>query len=210
MKYIDITGKKFNRWTVLARADNTAGGQAQWLCKCDCGNMKILTSVVIRRGMSKSCGCYRLEMESTINLKHGHTSNGVSPTYHSWVNMKSRCNCRTNIGFENYGGRGISVCERWNKFENFLSDMGDKPKGKSLDRIDTNGNYCKENCRWASNKEQGRNKRNNILLTHNGETKTISEWAEITGINRRTLEQRHHNGWSDGKTINTDVRHKSF
>lgn len=190
MKSINITGGKYGRWTVLSRADNTSTGQSQWLCKCECGTIKILKSILIRRGISKSCGCLRLEVQSKMNYRHGHAVNGISPTYHTWAGMKARCNYSKHKAYNDYGGRGISVCERWNNFKNFFADMGIKPKGKSLDRIDTNGNYCKENCRWATAKEQARNKRNNRLFTIKGKTKTIAEWAEINGIHYSSMHER--------------------
>lgn len=116
------------------------------------------------------------------------------PMYPTWSHIRNRCQSKKNKAYQNYGGRGIKVCERWqNSFLSFLEDMGDKPKGKSLDRIDNNGDYCKENCRWATSTEQGRNKRNNCLL----KGKTISEWSEILGIKRSTLSMRYYAyGWS--------------
>ena len=118
--------------------------------------------------------------------------------YFLWANMKQRCLNKKHRQFKDYGGRGITVCESWLKFDNFLQDMGEKPKNKSLDRIDNNGNYCKENCRWASSKEQARNTRQNFLL----KGKTLSEWSEILKIKRSTLAMRHYfYGWSDNEVL---------
>ena len=123
MKSIDITGKKFGRWTVLIRADNTIAGQSRWLCKCKCGNKKVLKSIVIRRGISKSCGCLKSEIITRDKTKHGHATNGISPTYHTWAGMKARCNNPKHKTFRYYGGKGVSVCNKWNNFKNFLADM---------------------------------------------------------------------------------------
>lgn len=119
--------------------------------------------------------------------KHGMAR---SSTYHAWSAMRQRCLCETHPHFKDYGGRGIGICARWSDFANFLTDMGEKPKGCSLDRINNNGDYCPENCRWTSQKVQCRNRRSNKFVEFNGESLPIAEWAERTGIERKTLEQR--------------------
>ncbi len=120
-------------------------------------------------------------------IKHGMAG---TPTYQVWKGMRMRCLNPNEAGYKNYGGRGIYICERWNTFANFLADMGQRPDRHSIDRIDNNGPYAPENCRWAISKVQSRNKRNNFLITHNGQTKTLQEWAEITGIHYGTLRSR--------------------
>jgi len=125
----------------------------------------------------------------------------ISPTYHTWTGMKDRCGNRKNKRFHRYGARGISVCDRWESFENFLADMGEKPPGMSLDRIDNNGNYCPENCRWATGKQQARNKSNNTLMTHAGKTQTMQEWSEELGITSSTISWRLQRGWSDEQCL---------
>ena len=121
--------------------------------------------------------------------------------------MLTRCNNKNDTRYQWYGGRGITVCDRWSKFENFLADMGERPEKMTLDRIDTNGNYCPENCRWATNKQQHRNKRSNRLLTHDGETKCVAEWAETVGISQGALASRIDvYGWSVEKALTTPVR----
>ena len=137
--------------------------------------------------------------------KHGHAvRNKYTRTYRSWVNMLTRCNNKNDTGYEWYGGRGIQVCSRWSMYENFLADMGERPERMTIDRIDTNGNYCPENCRWATNKQQHRNKRSNTLLTHGGETKCVAEWAEALGISQRSLSNRIDvYGWSVEKALTT-------
>jgi hypothetical protein len=195
MRMIDLTGTTFNRWTVVSRAANTAAGQAQWRCRCDCGTERELKSIVIRRGISQSCGCLKIERIIERTTTHGHAANGMTPTYHSWASMIARCTNPNKKEFPEYGGRGITVCERWRwSFQNFLDDMGEKPPGRfSLDRIDNSGGYEPGNCRWATDVQQANNKRPMRpwrLFTFNGETLPIAEWAARTGINERTLEAR--------------------
>lgn len=194
---IDITGHKFNRWTVICRVENTKLGQARWLCRCDCGNERQITSATIRQGFSKSCGCLKSELTLARNKKHGHSRIGwQSPTYRSWAAMRGRCENPKNSHFAGYGGRGIKVCARWAEFVNFLADMGEKPEGLSIDRIDVNGNYEPGNCRWATNQQQARNKRNNRFVTANGKTQTVAEWCRETGINASTYDCRVRAGWT--------------
>lgn len=133
--------------------------QQIWLCRCECGNEKEILLISLKTGNTKSCGCSTQELRTKGNTKHGHNQTGKrSPTYISWDNMIGRCNRPSQPSFKHYGGRGITYDVRWKSFANFLEDMGERPKGKTLDRIDVDGNYCKENCRWATNKEQNNNK----------------------------------------------------
>ncbi len=120
--------------------------------------------------------------------------------------MRQRCNNPNDHKYRNYGARGITVCDRWSKFEKFLEDMGEKPLGLTLDRIDNNGNYEPSNCRWATLTEQARNKRNNVMLTHEGQTYCLAEWAERTGLTYRTICSRHYSGWDIHKILTTPSR----
>lgn len=207
MKVIDLTGMRFNRWTVQGRGPNNTKGQAQWVCKCDCGSERLLVSVSVRTGHSKSCGCLKLEVLKERSTKHGHAHMGkISPTYQSWAGMLARCTDANHKNYAAYGGRGIKVCERWKSFKNFLADMGEKPAGTSLDRKDVNKGYTKANCRWATPIEQGRNKRSNRLMTLNGVTKTMQEWCELLDIKPATLSYRVCRGWSDVEALTTPVR----
>ncbi len=190
MKLKNINGEKFGRLTVIGRAGNTIHGQAKWNCRCSCGNEVVIFGSALRNGHTKSCGCLRIESNNERSTKHGHATNGISPTYHTWAGMKARCNNPKHSSYSTYGKKGISVCKEWDNFSKFITDMGVKPIGKSLDRIDYNGNYCKENCRWATYKEQSRNKSNNHFFTINGETKTVAEWAEINGISYSSMFER--------------------
>lgn len=206
MRVIEITNHKVGRWTVISRADNTPNGQSQWLCRCTCGNEKVLKSIVIRRGLSQSCGCFKRETMLARFTKHGHATNGISPTYHSWASMIARCTNPNNKAFPDYGGRGISVCERWKTFQNFLEDMGEKPTGLSLDRINNDGNYEPGNCRWASDRTQARNRRSNRFLTFNGKTQSIRDWAQEMKLGYQNLTSRLHYGWSVERALTEPLR----
>lgn len=166
----------------------------KWVCICSCGVIKSIDIYALAYNKTFSCGCYA----KRINTKHGCHNNY---TYQSWANMLRRCRNKSAPGAENYIGRGIIVCERWLQFENFLADMGDRPEGKSLDRINNNGNYEPGNCRWASQKEQMDNTRRNRLLTYNGETKNLTEWARIRNLNVATIYRRLHKRWDMEKVL---------
>lgn len=167
------------------------------VCLCDCGATKTVLNVQLRGGYVLSCGCLKTET-SRSKAKHGYNRQGSrSPEYNAWCNMRSRVGNPKNNKHEHYGGRGIKVCDRWlESFENFIADMGDKPTPQhSLDRIDNDGDYCPENCQWATKKQQLRNTRRCHLVTCNGVTRTLAEWEEITGIQRRTIHYRLKAGW---------------
>lgn len=198
MKAFDLTGEPFGRWKVLARAENSPQGQAQWLCRCECGNEKIVKSIILRRNLSRSCGCLKADVCRERVTTHGHSRPGqTTPTYHTWAGMVARCTNPKHQTYHLYGGAGVTVCERWLTFANFLEDMGEKPPGTSLDRIQGSRIYDKPFCRWATPKEQGRNKSNNRLLTFQGETLTMAEWAERLEWSPATISHRVNAGWSD-------------
>jgi len=198
---INLTGKKFARLHVL-RPTHRINKHIQWECRCECGNLTSVGSQDLREGHIKSCGCFKRD---TPNRKtHGASK---TTTYNSFISMHQRCGSWGNCQDPDYISRGISVCERWREFAVFLADMGKKPSPEhSIDRIDNDGDYCPENCRWATRTEQARNRRSNRFIAHNGETLCIADWADKLGISRRTLNTRLNRGWSESKTLDTPVR----
>lgn len=146
----------------------------------------------------------RVSRKQNSQYKHGHrTSAYTSPTWISWRAMVERCTNPNASDYHNYGGRGIKVCDRWKgSFESFLEDMGERPKGKTLDRKEVNGNYTPENCKWSTTKEQSRNRRTTVLITLDNRTQTLGEWAKETGISRHTIQWRLKNGWSVERALN--------
>lgn len=151
---INLKGRRFGRLVVLEEGDKTKEGLIRWHCLCDCGREKIVSGKDLRKNRTKSCGCFQKDVLSKLKSTHNQTD---SPTYKSWKGMHRRCYNSNYKRYPDYGGRGIGVCERWHSFENFLEDMGERPKGKTIDRIDPDGNYEPSNCRWATPEEQSRN-----------------------------------------------------
>jgi hypothetical protein len=196
----DIVGKRFGRLTVLHRAENSKRGQARWACSCACGGSTVVVGSSLRRGTTSSCGCLRKEITAKQGrkaLRHGHRAGRETAEYKTWRGLVDRCRNPRHKQFKDYGGRGITVCERWKKFENFLEDMGRKPFPRAtIDRIDNNKGYSPVNCRWATFTQQNRNRRSTRYLTYNGETRCMKEWAEEYGINYGTFKWRIYQGWS--------------
>ena len=203
-KLIDLTGREFERLKVVERAGADDSGRAIWKCECKCGKVHYTTGTCLRNGQAKSCGCLHNEMiadQGRKNKTHGEKSTKL---YRHWSAMKSRCYNENNIRYHRYGGRGITVCPEWTEsFETFRdwALANGYRDGLTLDRNDTNGPYSPENCRWATQKEQQNNRMNNRLLEHDGETKTLQQWAEETGIDRRTIQSRLSRGWSLSRAL---------
>jgi hypothetical protein len=176
-------GMKFNRLTVLKKDEKSK----YWVCRCDCGTEKSVRGDDIYTGSTKSCGCFLVEEVTKRMTKHGLR---FEPEYQTWIRMKTRCNNPNSTQYPDYGARGIQI--EWETFGQFYKDMGKKPSSKhSLDRIDVNGNYSKENCKWSTSREQANNKRNTPRFTlKSGEIVTMRDLIERTGINRNTLWSR--------------------
>lgn len=156
---IDLMGQTFGRLTVVSHAGRANDRAALWSCVCACGAERVVIGKKLRSGHTQSCGCYAKDRVRETKTKHGHKPKaGKSRTYTSWLSMHSRCNRPEFHAFHRYGGRGIKVCDRWAVFENFLADMGERPDGMTLDRVDVDGNYEPSNCRWATHAQQCANK----------------------------------------------------
>lgn len=195
----NLSGLRFGLLVVIERKPMDAN-RPHWKCKCDCGKEHIVESSRLISGNTKSCGCNRW---AGHRKTHGMKD---SKEYDIWSKMKARCQKQTDKSFHRYGGRGISFDPRWESFESFYEDMGPRPSQRhTLERIDNNGNYCKENCRWATYVEQGRNKGNNRLITHDGTTMCLSEWAEVSTVTAQHLRGRIRDGWGFNAAISAPV-----
>ena len=177
---IDHTGKRYGRLIAIRRDFDNPKNGTYWICKCDCGTEKSVPASNLVKGLANSCGCLQRERAAETQTTHGYSPNkNKRSEYTTWRSMRSRCELPGTVNYRDYGARGIRVCERWKLFENFLEDMGDKPTPKhTLDRIDNDGDYCPENCRWVTREENGRNKRNNRLVEVDGEVKPLVVWCE--------------------------------
>jgi len=207
----DIIGKRFWNLTVISFS-HVVKTHSHFLCLCDCGIQKTIARNHLIDGNIKSCGCMRIERLSKARTIHGHAIPGkISREFISWSSMRRRCYSETDPGYRNYGARGITVCEQWrNDFSQFYKDMGPRPKGHSLDRIDNNKGYSPENCRWATGKVQGNNTRTNRPLTYNGKTQTVTQWANQLGMDPPTLFRRLGKyQWSVEKSIETPVKYRT-
>jgi hypothetical protein len=191
----DLTGQRFERLVVLERAENNKNNKcrgARWKCSCDCGATTVVPAGSLRSGHTKSCGCFQREQVRERHTKHGHSSGGArqdSPTYMSWIAMKSRCFNPNRKKYIEYGGRGITVCDRWkDSFANFLSDVGERPLGKTLDRYPNNdGNYEPSNTRWATSSEQMSNRR---PWSKNKKIKAVH--SVVTALQTSQLNNENH------------------
>lgn len=205
---IDLIGKRFGRLVVISKGSNDKWGHSPWLCLCDCGKGKSIHGGHLKSGHTKSCGCL---LKKGNNYKHGHsTTIKISKTYESWAHMIQRCTNPNHKDYHNYGSRGITICKQWLEFENFLADMGERPRGHQIDRINNNKGYCRSNCWWVTAKTNNRNKRNNIFITYKNKTQLLIEWAEEFGMHYRTLYTRiFRYGWSIQKSLTTPVQKRS-
>jgi len=200
IRRIELSGQTYNDWFVIRFSHITESRSAYWLCRCVCGIEKPVSAAHLKAGRSKSCGCV-----ADKRLGEALTTHGKSNTYEYsvWLHMKQRCGYVKGEDYHNYGGRGITVCDRWvNSFERFLEDMGLATDGMTIDRIDNDAGYSPENCRWASKAEQMRNHRRNRWFTHDGKTMVLMDWARHLGLTQQALQGRLKR-WSVEKSLST-------
>lgn len=202
----DITGQRFGRLYVIS-FDHLSEGKnlAYWRCVCDCGKEAVVRGTCLRSGESKSCGCLARELSSIRNSTH-HCRN--TRLYHIWIDMRQRCMNPNQPDYPRWGGRGISVCEPWlESFDNFRKWAMESGYTDylTIDRIDVNGNYCPENCRWATYEDQANNRRSSKLIEYKGEIRSETQWSRLLGGNRNLVHSRLKSGWSIEKALTTPV-----
>lgn len=194
-KHLDLTGRKFGKWYVLG---HMCTEPYRCLVTCECGTVKTVLKSHLTGGHTTMCMSCRSSKPRNVNTHYMSKTR----TYKTWDSMKCRCSTTTDEHYKNYGARGITVCDEWkHSFNAFLSDMGERPNGMTLDRIDNDGDYCKENCRWATNTEQCNNKSNNVRYMYNGEELTVRSISDISGMKLVTLRGRLGRGWSVEKSL---------
>jgi len=205
---IDLTGKRYGRLLVLS-LNSKRGKFFYWNCICDCGKEVVVNGHCLKHGNTKSCGCLHDEL-SRDRAKKQFTTHGLRNTrlYSIWASMRTRCNNPNSHGFQYYGARGICICEEWNDFQAFYewAMSNGYAENLTIDRIDVDGNYSPENCRWVTPAEQTRNTRNNRIVTIQGETHILNEWARIIGINRKTLSDRLNKNLPDNELVKPPCR----
>ena len=201
---LDLTGVRFGRWIVVA-PEPSHDDRTFWTCRCDCGSVRIVSTQTLRMHLSQSCGCLRANVSSVVNRTHGATN---TTEYRAWCGIKKRCYNHATKSYADYGARGIVVCDRWrDSFETFYTDMGQCPPGHSIERIDNDGPYAPDNCKWASRKEQNSNTRRNVYVTWLNQQMTVSEAARMAGIKRLVLHKRLARGWSIDRAM-TEPLHR--
>ena len=206
-KFIDLTGQRFGRLTVLDYLSGHRSDPGKWRCRCVCGTIVEIATYDLKRGHAKSCGCLQRELAKERHLLHGKTNTRL---YYIWSSARQRTQNQNNQKYEDYGGRGIYMCEEWNDFSAF--EKWALANGYSdwltLDRIDVNGPYSPKNCRWANAKEQQRNRRNNVLLSLDNNIQCMSAWAEETGISTKVIHWRLSHGWTVEDALTTPVKQR--
>lgn len=202
-----ISGHRFGR--LVASHREGAGNRHKWVCRCDCGGEARVTYTSLTNGDTKSCGCLRRQV--TAERGRARALPGRDRVeYKAWVAIKGRCYNPRHQDFPHYGGRGIQVAEAWRQsFEQFIKDMGDRPEGFSIDRVDVNGDYAPGNCRWADTATQANNKRDSRYVTHDGEKLTVAQWARRQGMSKQCLLERLDAGWSTESALTCPVRFRS-
>lgn len=199
----NLTGLVFGSLTALTPTERRDGSSIVWRCRCVCGAIVEMSNNCLQAPYNHSCGCQR----GTASVTHGETKRKQwTPEYVVWAGIISRCTNPKSKRFYQYGGRGITVCDRWRTYDHFRADMGPRPAGCTIDRKDNDLGYSPDNCRWATQKEQQRNRSNNRLLTWNGRTMCAAEWAEVTGLDPKRIIGRLHRGWSIERTLSTPTK----
>lgn len=197
----NLSRQRFGRLVPICIDGESSEMRPHWLCICDCGGAAIVRASHLKRGETQSCGCLAREIAGGRVRTHGQSK---TRTYKSWHSMRSRCSNANDPSYGEYGGRGIRVDRRWNWFETFLSDMGERPAGCSLERIDFNGDYTPGNCVWATATTQNRNKRDNLVLVHDGRSQPLSAWAQEFGLADNVLRKRISTyGWAVERALRT-------
>lgn len=197
---LDLIGQRFGRWLVLEEHSKNSRGAYLWMCVCDCGTRRAVWGSQLKTGVSRSCGCGVRDAHPTT---HGMTG---TPLYGRWRAMLGRVGDPNHSDYHNYGGRGISIYEPWMSFENFAADMGPTfSEELTIDRIDVNGDYAPENCRWATVRQQNRNKRTNHVITWHGRSMPVQDWAELLGLKPNTVIYRLRRGWSIDRALSKGV-----
>ena len=204
--FIDLIGQRFSRLIVL-RLNSIKNGVTHWQVICDCGVERSVQAGALRGGYTKSCGCYSKDRTRERSTTHGLSG---SSTYTSWKNMWGRCRNKNNADFKNYGARGITVCSEWKEFSAFLRDMGVQPPGLTLERVNNNAGYFLSNCRWATMREQNNNRRNNHLLSLDGETLTIRAWSRKLGGSDELVNKRLKAGWPIHRALKEPCRERTL
>jgi hypothetical protein len=189
---IALEGMRFGR-LLVQNPVREVGMSIRYSCRCDCGKTKIIYGQHLRRGLTQSCGCLQRERSSAASFQHGKSKTSI---HNIWLSMLQRCEDSNHQAFKDYGARGITVCLEWHDFATFYRDMGDPPKGLTLERKDNDLGYSKKNCLWATRRRQANNRRSNVFLTFRGRTQTQAEWAREVGITQKKLWQRLNRGWS--------------
>lgn len=205
---INLANKRFNKVTAISFS-HEAKGHYFWNCLCDCGKQIAIDGDKLRQGRVYSCGCERYKRIGEIKATHGHTKNrSATPEYYTWHSMKARCTNPKNSHYACYGGRGIKVCDSWlASFENFLADMGSKPANTQIDRIDNNGDYCPENCRWVSKQANHMNRRITYMVEWDGKQIALLDLCNNLLLPYHTIWQRlERMHWTLDKAISTPVR----
>jgi hypothetical protein len=204
-KKLDLMGYVFERLTVI-RESKRVNGKVFWECRCVCGEIVIVRGSSLTSKNTQSCGCLSDDALISRSRTHGRSK---SRAYYSWSSMHTRCNNPKHRNFNTYGGKGIRADPQWNDFAIFYADMGDPPVGMSLDRIDSNGHYSKDNCRWATHVQQANNRINNHIVTWEGKSQTVSQWSKELGIRSATLHRRLRKGWDIDRALTAPLGYTS-